>query len=90
MCADKEKVYEVVCPHCQTVIWVDAAAGDVIKSERGARKKESLDDLLLREKKKKEGFERKFEATAELEKQKLQKAKEKFEKAISSADNEDK
>ncbi len=89
MSNDREKTFEVTCPCCQATLWVDPLARSVIKSEKAARKKESLDDLLLKEKKKKEGFESKFEATAEIEKQKRQKAKEKFEKAFGKLDETD-
>jgi len=89
MSNDREKTFEVTCPCCQAILWVDALARSVIKSEKAARKKESLDDLLLKEKKKKEAFESKFEATAEIEKQKRQKAKEKFEKAFDKLDETD-
>ncbi len=82
MSTEKGKVHEVVCPSCQAVLWVEASTGAVVKSERAAKKKESLDDLLLKEKKKKDAFATKFEATAELEKRKHEKAKEKFEKAF--------
>jgi len=76
----------VTCPCCQSVLWVEAATGSVMKSERVAKKKESLDGLLLKEKE--EGFETKFEATADLEKQKLAKAEEKFEKTFEKLDDE--
>jgi len=89
MSNDREKTFEVTCPCCQAILWVDALARSVIKSEKAARKKESLDDLLLKEKKKKEAFESKFEATAEIERQKRQKAKEKFEKAFDKLDETD-
>jgi len=89
MSNDREKTFEVTCPCCQATLWVDPSARSVIKSEKAARKKASLDDLLLKEKKKQEGFESKFEATAEIEKQKRQKAKEKFEKAFDKLDEPD-
>jgi hypothetical protein len=90
MTQEKERVFELVCPCCGTILWVDAATKRLIKSEKGARKKESLDELLLKEKKKKEEFATKFEATAELEKQKREKAQAKFEKALGAIDEEDK
>ena len=89
MSNDREKTFEVTCPCCQATLWVDPSARSVIKSEKAARKKASLDDLLLKEKKKQEGFESKFEATAEIEQQKRQKAKEKFEKAFDKLDESD-
>lgn len=83
----KTGVFEVVCPCCQSVLWIDAAAREVVKTERhAAKKKGSLDELLEKEKKRKEGFDQKFEATAELEKQKRQKAEEKFAKAFADKD----
>jgi hypothetical protein len=76
-------VFEVICPCCQSVLWVDAVGREVVKTEKhAARKKGSLDDLLEKEKKRRDEFERKFEATAELERQKKEKAKEAFEKAL--------
>jgi Zn-finger nucleic acid-binding protein len=80
-----EKAFEITCPHCGTVIWVDGENRNILKTERVARKKESLDDLLAREKTKKDGMATKFEATASLEKQKKDKAKEAFEKAFASS-----
>jgi adenine-specific DNA methylase len=81
-----DKVFDVVCPHCGTVIWVDGEVRGVLKAEKGAAKrKASFDDLLLKEKKKVEGMATKFEATAALDKQKKDKAKEAFEKAFRKA-----
>lgn len=86
---EKDKVFQVTCPCCRAILWVDAQTQGVIKSEKGAKRKESLDDLLLKEQKKKAEFERKFEATAELQKKKLEKAKEKFEKAFGDFNKKD-
>jgi hypothetical protein len=83
-------VFEVVCPCCQTVLWVDGVGREIVKTERhAAKKKGSLDDLLEKEKKRRGEFERKFEATAELERQKKEKAKEAFEKALGKAGKEE-
>ena len=88
MSQEHEKVHEIVCPCCQATLWVEAETGRLVKSERAAaaRKKESLDDLLLREKKKQDGFATKFESTAEVEKQKREKAAEKFAAAFRDPD----
>lgn len=84
---DKKHVFEVICPCCRAALWVDAVSRSVVRSEKGAaRDRSSLDDLLSREKQRREGFERKFEATAELEKTKQEKAREKFERAMSGAE----
>jgi Tfp pilus assembly protein PilF len=81
-----EKVFKIVCPCCRTTIWVDAAAAGILKTEKAAKAKQSLDDLLLKEKKKVEGMATKFEATAALERQKKQKAEEMFKKALDRKD----
>ena len=83
-----EKVFEIVCPHCQTVLWVDEENRRVLKSEKAAKKKESLDELLLKEKQKKDGLATKFEATAALEQEKRKKARDKFDKAFGSTDED--
>jgi len=86
----KGGVFEVVCPCCQSVLWVDGVSREVVKTERhAAKKKGSLDELLEKEKKRRDEFERKFEATAELERQKKDKAKEAFERALSKVGKED-
>lgn len=82
---DKDQVFKLICPHCQTVIWVDAAGRSITKTEKGERKKSSLDDLLDKEKKRKEEYERKFEVTAELTKKKHALAEELFQKALATA-----
>lgn len=80
--SDKKEVFAINCPICHAVLWIDSITKKVIKSEKGKRKKESLEELLLREKKRTDEFGRKFEATAELEKEKMEKVKEKFEKVL--------
>ncbi len=86
----KTAVFEVVCPCCQSVLWVDAVSRQIVRTEKhAAKKKGTLDELLEKEKKRKEGFDDKFEATAELERQKKEKAREAFDKAIGRAGEDD-
>ncbi len=86
----KVGVFEVVCPCCHSVLWVDGISREIVKTEKHAdRKKGSLDDLLEKEKKRQGEFGRKFEATAELERQKKEKAEKAFEKALVNAEKED-
>ncbi len=85
MVKEKRDVFEVTCPHCLSSIWIDAASRTVLKAEKGAKKKESLDELLARELARRAAFDRKFEATAELERQKKEKAREKFADALKKA-----
>jgi len=82
MNAENQNIFEVICPHCGASIWIDAFLKSVLKVEKGQKKKESLEDLLAREREKRASFERKFEATAELEKKKKEKAREKFRRAL--------
>lgn len=82
---DKDGVFRLVCPCCQTVLWVDAAGRSIARTEKGERKKSSLDDLLDKEKKRKEESDRKFEVTAELTKKKHDLAEELFQKALATA-----
>jgi hypothetical protein len=86
----KDGVFEVVCPCCQSILWVDPVTRKVVKTEKhAAKKKGTLDELLEKEKRRQDEFDRKFEATAELERKKKEKAQETFAKALEKADKED-
>ncbi len=78
----KTSVIHVSCPVCRSVLWIDPVSQGVVKSEKAKKKKGSLDDLLEKEKKRKSEFDRKFEATAELEREKKKKAQEQFAKVF--------
>jgi hypothetical protein len=80
----KTSVFQVKCSCCQTKLWIDPISKHVLKSEKVKKKKGSLDDLLLIEKKKKEEVDRRFDATAELAKEKQLLAKKQFEKAFTN------
>jgi hypothetical protein len=86
----KKRVFGVRCPNCHSELWIDPVTQEVIKSEKSKKEKGSLDELLLKEKKKKEEFERKFEATSELQKEKQRKAREIFERALTNIGKEEK
>ena len=48
----KDRVFQILCPCCQSLLWVDSVTQEVVQSEKGAgKKKKSLDDLLMKEKK---------------------------------------
>jgi hypothetical protein len=86
----KKQVFQIICPCCQSILWADPVTQEVIQFDRkGAKKKESLDELLQKEKKRKGEFERKFEATAELGKKRKKKAEEGFKKALTEFEKED-
>lgn len=86
---ENKKVFRIECPGCRKMLWVDPVTQKVIRSEKGKRQKGSLDDLLMQEKKKREMFERKFEATSEMQKERKEKAREIFERALTNIDKED-
>lgn len=83
------QVFQILCPCCHSKLWIDPLTHAVIKSEKGKKEKESLDVLLLKEKKKKMEFERKFEATSEMQEERRKKAQEIFKKALIGGDKED-
>ncbi len=86
---DKPGVFRVVCPCCRATLWVDAEIREVIRSEKGAKPKGSLDDLVAKEQKRQQEFGRRFEAGFELQKQRHDLAEEKFRKALSRPEEED-
>lgn len=86
----EREVFQILCPGCGGLLWIDPLTKQVIKSEkRKRRKKGSLEELLNKEKKKKEDIERRFQATAELEKKKRDKAHQKFKEALSHIEQDE-
>jgi hypothetical protein len=79
-------VFHVSCPVCRSVLWIDPVSQKVVKSEKSKKKKGTLDELLEKEKKRKSEFDRKFEATAELEREKKKKAQKKFAEVLTKID----
>lgn len=88
MTETKDSIFPVVCPCCGAKLWLDTEARAILKSEKAARKKSSLDDLLIKEKKRTEGMDHKLEATFELQKKKHAEAEEKFKKALGQKDDD--
>ena len=81
---EKKQVFQVLCPICKSLLWIDPVTEEVIQfEEKAEKKKKSLEELLFKEKKKKDEADRRFEATAELEKKRSEKAEDKFKKALS-------
>ena len=83
---DEPHVYSLTCPCCEATLWVDGETRAVLRSEKAKRKKGSLDDLLVKEHVRRSGFDRKFDATFELQKEKHDKADELFKKALEKAE----
>jgi len=82
----KESVFSVICPCCDSVLWIDRQTGEVLRYDKPAKKKGSLDDMLAKEQKRKSGFERKFDAEFELQREKRSRADELFKKALEKAE----
>jgi len=83
---DDTHVFSLVCPCCEATLWVDGETRAVLRSEKAKRKKGSLDELLVKEHERRTGFDRKFDATFELQKEKHSKADELFKKALEKAE----
>jgi hypothetical protein len=83
---DDTRVYPVVCPCCEATLWIDGETKAVLRSEKAKKKKGSLDDLLVKEHHRQSEFDRKFDATFELQKEKHSKADELFKKALEKAE----
>ena len=86
---DEPGVFQVTCPGCGNVLWVDAATHAILRTEKGQKKKGSLDDFLAKEQKRQQEFDRKFDATFELQREKHSLAEEKFKKALEKAEKGD-
>jgi uncharacterized protein with von Willebrand factor type A (vWA) domain len=83
---DRPGVFQLTCPCCQATLWVDSELREVLRSEKAKRKKGSLDELLVKEQERRSTFDRKFEATFELQKEKHSKADQLFKKALEKAE----
>jgi len=83
---DEAHVYSVVCPCCGATLWIDGEAHSVLRSEKAKKAKGSLDDFLVKEQKRQSEFDRKFDATFELQKEKHSKADELFKQALEKAE----
>ncbi|UCC38280.1 MAG: hypothetical protein JSV96_10555 [Candidatus Aminicenantes bacterium] len=84
---ENKQVFQVLCPICKSLLWIDPVTEEIIQfEEKAGKKRKSLEELLLKEKKKKKEADRRFEATAELEKKRSEEAEDKFKKALSEMD----
>ena len=83
---DDSHVYPIVCPCCGATLWIDGETRAVLRSEKPKKQKGSLDDLLVKEHKRQGEFDRKFDASFELQKEKHSKADELFKQALEKAE----
>lgn len=80
-----ETIIEIECPDCHTTLWVDIEKKIVVNHKKATKKNfTSFDDLLLKEKEKKETVEERFLMARDLEKAKKKKAEEIFKKSLES------
>jgi Zn-finger nucleic acid-binding protein len=83
---DEAHVYSIVCPCCGATLWIDGGTKSVLRSEKAKKAKGSLDEFLAKEHQRQSEFDRKFDATFELRKEKQSKADELFKKALEKAE----
>ena len=76
-------IIEIECPECHTSLWVDVDKKVVVQHKKTKKKNfNSFDDLLLKEKVKKEKTDERFLQAKELEEAKKKKAEELFKKSF--------
>jgi vacuolar-type H+-ATPase subunit I/STV1 len=74
---------EIECPVCHANLWVDADKKNVVQHKRSEKKQlSSFEELLNREKQKKEAVDERFSQAQSLEQAKKKKAAEFFEQTI--------
>jgi hypothetical protein len=74
---------EVECPVCHAKLWVDAEKNNVVQHKRSEKKQlSSFEELLTKEKQKKEAVDERFSQARSLEQAKKKKAAEFFDQTI--------
>jgi len=74
---------EVECPVCHAKLWVDAEKKNVVQHKRSEKKQlSSFEELLDKEKQKKEAVDERFSQARSLEQAKKKKAAEFFDQTI--------
>jgi hypothetical protein len=74
---------EINCPVCHASLWVDADKKNVVQHKKSERKVvSSFEELLNKEKKKKEAVDERFSQAKSLEQAKKKKAADFFEQTI--------
>ena len=77
-----ENIIEVTCPKCNSSLWIDVDKREVVQHKKGKKQLSSFEDLLAKEKKKKESTEETFNSAQKLEKAKKKRAEEFFNKSF--------
>jgi len=74
---------EIECPVCHANLWVDAEKKNVVQHKRSEKKQlSSFEELLNKEKQKKEAVDERFSQAQSLEQAKKKKAAEFFDQTI--------
>lgn len=77
------EIIEIECPECHGTLWVDLDSKTVVQHKRAQKKNfTSFDELLVKEKQKKEKVEERFNQAKELGEAKKKKAEEFFKKSF--------
>ncbi len=78
-----DNLIEIQCPVCHASLWVDADKKHVVQHKRSEKKTvSSFEELLVKEKQKKEAVDERFSQAKSLEQAKKKKAAEFFEQTI--------
>lgn len=78
-----DKLIEIECPVCHANLWVDVDKKNVVQHKRSEKKQlSSFEELLNKEKQKKEAVDERFSQAQSLEQAKKKKAAEFFEQTI--------
>lgn len=78
-----DNLIEIHCPVCHASLWVDADKKNVVQHKKSKRKTiSSFEELLNKEKQKKEAVDERFSQAKSLEQAKKKKAAEFFEQTI--------
>jgi hypothetical protein len=76
-------IIEIECPACHSDLWVDVEKKVVVQHKKTKKKNfASFDDLLVKEKEKKEKVDERFLMARDLEQAKKKKAEEIFKKSL--------
>jgi len=76
------RVFKVECPCCGSLLWIDADQKVALRYDKKKKSKGDLDDLILKEKKRKAGFETRLQSTAELAREKQKEAQKRYNEAF--------
>lgn len=77
------EMIKTVCPCCHAELWVDPQSGAVVQHKKSEKKNfSSLEELLVKEKEKKEKTDERFLQAKKLEEAKKKKAEEMFRQSL--------